>query len=96
MPPKKLSPKSSISRTRYVNDYVFECGNSVPIYDVTTMHGLNQILSHAKFNNREFGDVLYRGQAALYDSLTPSLFRAWNGRPGTLGRCDTLSFPEKS
>ena len=90
MPPKKLSPKSSISGTKYVTDYVFACGNRVPIYDVTTMHGLNQILGHVKFNNREFGDVLYRGQAALYDSLTPSLFRAWNGRPGTLGRCDTL------
>lgn len=55
------------------------------------MHGLNQILGHVKFNNREFGDVLYRGQAALYDSLTPSLFRAWNGCAGTLSRVDTLA-----
>ena len=91
MSPEKLKKNMSITGTSFVDNYTFRCGNVVPIYDVSTMHGLNQILGHLKFNNREFGDVYYRGQCKLYDSLIPSLFRKWDNEVNiTLKRSDTL------
>lgn len=89
--PSKLSSKMSVNGTSFVSQFTFSCGNTVSIYDIHSMHGLNQLLGHVKFNNREFGDVLYRGQGVLFDSLTPSLFREWKGRTGTLGRSRQLS-----
>ena len=47
-----LTSKSTAPDTKLVSEYTFECGNKVPIYDVTSMHGLNQLLGHAKFENR--------------------------------------------
>lgn len=64
-----------IAGTSYLKDYTFSCGNTVPIYDISTMAGFNQILGYAKFINKESGQVLYRGQCKLYDSIIPSLFR---------------------
>jgi hypothetical protein len=87
----KLRNNMSVSGTQFVSEHKFSCGNSVPVYDVTSMHGLNQIIGHVKFNNREYGDVFYRGQCSLYDSLVPSLFRTWDGQKGTLARGDTLA-----
>lgn len=86
-----LTTKSTAPGTKLVCDYTFACGNTVPVYDVTSMHGLNQLLGHAKFVNKEYGDVYYRGQGALYDTLIPSLFRKWDGLvAGTLARGNTL------
>lgn len=85
-----LTSKSTAPDTKLVSEYTFECGNKVPIYDVTSMHGLNQLLGHAKFENRDYGDVYYRGQNTLYNTLTPSLFRPWDGCAGKLARGNTL------
>lgn len=71
----KLSKNVSIDGVQYLEDYCFSCGESAPVFEVSTQHGLNQLLGNAKFNNREYGDVLYRGQCRLYDSITPSLMR---------------------
>ena len=41
-----------ISGSKYVDTYHFSCGNDVPIYEVHTVHALNQLIGHAKFNNQ--------------------------------------------
>lgn len=56
----------------------FSCGNNVPIYEVNTVHALNQLIGHAKFNNQSYGNVYYRGESKLHPSIIPSLFR--NGK----------------
>ena len=64
-----------IHNTEYVGDHTFKCGQVVPVYDVLNHHGFNQILGHVKFNNREYGNVYYRGENKLHDTLKPSLMR---------------------
>lgn len=65
----------SIAGTTFVDNYTFSCGKTVPIYDVSTVHALNQLIGHAKFRNQEFGNVYYRGECKLHPTLKPSLFR---------------------
>ena len=65
----------SIYGSKYVGLYHFSCGNEVPIYEVHTVHALNQLVGHAKFNNQAYGNVYYRGECELHPSLKPSLFR---------------------
>jgi hypothetical protein len=48
-------------------------GGKIPVYDVSSMHGLNQIIGHVKYNNSGNGTVLYRGQAHLHEKLIPSI-----------------------
>ncbi len=69
----------SITGTKFFKMHSFDCGNTVPIYDVTSMYGLNQIIGYAKFNNKEYGEVLYRGENRLHPGLIPSLFRKCKG-----------------
>ncbi|MCI9345727.1 MAG: FRG domain-containing protein [Lachnospiraceae bacterium] len=64
-----------IAGTEYVGEHVFVNGRSVPIYEIHTVHGLNQIIGYAKFNNNNYGNVFYRGECKLHQSLIPSLFR---------------------
>lgn len=58
---------------KYCEDYNFSCGHTVPIYEVSSVHSLNQLIGYAKFINKSFGDVYYRGECKLHDSLL--LFR---------------------
>ncbi len=74
-----LKDNLRIPGTNYYKMHEFDCGNSVPIYEVSTMYGLNQLIGHAKFNNKEYGDVLYRGETELHKGLIPSLFRGCSG-----------------
>lgn len=71
-----LSPNGCI----FTESYVFSCGHTVPVYEVSTVHALNQLVGYAKFINQSFGDVYYRGECKLHDSLLPGLLR---GRVGT-------------
>lgn len=64
-----------IRGTEYVEEYNFSNGRNVPIYEVLTVHGLNQIIGYTKFNNNNYGNVFYRGECKLHSSLIPSLFR---------------------
>lgn len=73
--PKMLPPTLTISGSQYIDTYHFSCGNNVPIYEVSTVHALNQVIGHAKFNNQSYGNVYYRGECRLHPSLKPSLFR---------------------
>lgn len=73
--PKILPKTLSINGAVFANEYHFLCGNVVPIYEVSTVHALNQLIGHAKFNNEAYGNVFYRGECKLHPSLKPSLFR---------------------
>lgn len=73
--PKMLPSTLTISGSKCAGTYHFSCGNSVPIYEVGTVHALNQVIGHAKFNNQSYGNVYYRGECTLHPSLKPSLFR---------------------
>lgn len=48
---------------------------SIPIYDVPSMHSLNQLVGYVKHINAGNGTVLYRGQCQLYPSVSPSIMR---------------------
>lgn len=73
----KLSTEASINGVQYIEDYSFSCGKTAPVFEVSTQHGLNQLLGNAKFVNREYGEVLYRGQCHLYETVMPSLIRGY-------------------
>ena len=73
--PNKLVESLSINGAKYEGTYQFICGNVVPIYEVSTVHALNQIIGYAKFINQSYGNVYYRGECKLHSSLKPSLFR---------------------
>ena len=71
----RLKHNLSIQDTSFLEMYSFKCGNTVPIYDIKSIYGLNQIIGHAKFTTKEYGEVLYRGETCLHEELIPSLFR---------------------
>lgn len=75
MPIVKLKNNLHIFGTSFVEDYTFVCGNTVPIYDIWNMTSLNQIIGHAKYNNKDYGNVFYRGECRLHKGLQSSLSR---------------------
>lgn len=70
-----LNKNLRVNDTHYVGDHTFGCGHTAPIFEVDTVHGLNQLIGHVKFNNKEYGNVYYRGECHLHDNLNPSLVR---------------------
>lgn len=70
-----MSDSLSVSGSVYCGKHSFSCGHSVPVYEITTIHALNQLIGYAKFINRSYGDVYYRGECKIHNSLMPSLFR---------------------
>lgn len=71
----KLSTSLRDQGRKYVGEHTFKNGNSVPIYEVFSVHALNQLIGYAKFINRTYGDVYYRGECRLHEELRPSIFR---------------------
>ena len=65
---------------QYSGSHIFSCGQTVPIYEVSNVHALNQLIGYAKFINQSYGDVYYRGECKLHDTLLPGLLR---GRTST-------------
>ncbi len=53
----------------------FQNGHEVGIFEVSDYRALNQIIGYAKFLNTEYGDVYYRGETELHDTLLPSIAR---------------------
>ena len=49
-----------IKGTEFVREFKFKNGHSVPMFDILSMHGLNQIIGYAKFNNKDTANVYYR------------------------------------
>ncbi len=65
--PKEMS---SIKDTRLIGHWH---NGAVPVFDVASIHGLNQIIGYVKHMNSGHGTVLYRGQAHLHPTLIPSI-----------------------
>ena len=74
--PEILTDKNTTYGARFIGFHSFVNGPKVPVYDITTMNALNQIIGHAKFGNRQYGNVYYRGVTDLYDNALPSFFRS--------------------
>lgn len=75
MEPIKLKENLTIHDAVFIKQYQFSCKYSAPLFEVTTIHAFNQIIGHAKFNNKDYGQVFYRGQCDLYETVQPSLIR---------------------
>lgn len=73
--PQVLTEKNTTYGAQFIGFHTYVNGPTVPLYDITTMNALNQIIGHAKFVNREYGNVYYRGDAELYDNALPSFYR---------------------
>ena len=61
----------TIQGTKYIGKWL---GKNVPIFDVYSMHGLNQLIGYIKFINAQEGTILYRGQCTLYEHMLPSMY----------------------
>lgn len=47
----------------------------MPVYEVTELSALNQLVSYAKYCNNEYGNIYYRGVSDLYPNVMPALMR---------------------
>lgn len=79
MPFEILKSTLSVPGIKFSGIHAFDCGNKVPIYEITSIYGLNQIIGYAKFINKGYGEVFYRGENHLHPGLIPSLFRGCVG-----------------
>lgn len=73
--PEILTDKNTTYGAQFIGSHSFVNGPKVPLYDITTMNALNQIIGHAKFGNRQYGNVYYRGVTDLYNNALPCFFR---------------------
>lgn len=71
---KVIEKNKIIGNAKYLLMHTFETGHEVPIYLIEDIHDLNQIIGYVKFINKECGDVYYRGQNKLYNTMQPSLY----------------------
>lgn len=78
--PKILTSKSTCYGVKLVQSYKFHNGPDVPMYEVSSVSGLNQLIGFAKFINRDYGEVYYRGVNKVYNTVLPALMR--NRRSG--------------
>ena len=78
-----VSDNQFVGTHDFVN-YKDSSGNliPVPIYEANSIYGLNQLVGYAKFINRDYGFVCYRGECRLHPTLIPSLYgrRSANSR----------------
>jgi len=63
--------------------FVLNDGKKINVYEIGTFHSLTQFIGSAKYRNRDYGNVFYRGQNKLYppdksypSGLVPSLYRS--------------------
>lgn len=64
-----------IQDCEYKGVHYFHTGHYAHVYEVFTFHGLNQIIGHVKFNNKQCGPIYYRGECKLHPTVLPSLLR---------------------
>lgn len=81
---KVIEPMKTIGESQYEGEHKFDNGHEVPIYRINSVHDLNQFIGYAKYLNRDYGKVYYRGQCKLYSTMTPSLYH-----DGTTARSQT-------
>lgn len=46
----------------FYKNYKFMSGHEVPMYNISSIDALSQIIGYAKFLNADYGDVFYRSQ----------------------------------
>lgn len=78
-PSKKVYPQiikdiSSPYITK-VGMHRFKNGHEVGLFEVNDYRALNQLIGYAKFLNTDYGDVYYRGEVELHETLLPSISR---------------------
>jgi hypothetical protein len=71
----RITPMMIIPDTKFVENYEFDSGNSVPIFEVFSVFGFNRIVGYLKYLNRTYANVYSRGECKLHKSLIPSLYR---------------------
>ena len=87
---KILPSNTNVAGTHFIKDFHLSCGKDVPIFEADTMHGLNQLLGKAKFINKDYGTVYYRGECSLHDSLIPSILRNKRNVSAAIQQLNTL------
>lgn len=75
MNPVILTSKSDFYGVKLDRLFQFQNGPQVPIYEVSTASSLNQLIGFAKFINRDYGEVYYRGVNKIFNTVLPSLMR---------------------
>lgn len=78
-PKKNVTPQviTSIScpNIDIVGTHRFSNGHEVTMFEVSDYRALNKLIGYAKFKNTDYGDVYYRGEVCLHDTLLPSVSR---------------------
>lgn len=69
---KKISDKISFLDCEFYKEHVFSTGSGVPVYNVYSYNGLNQIIGYAKYINPD-NKILYRGECKIHNSMRPSI-----------------------
>lgn len=85
-----ITSETRINGTKYIKDHTFASGHKVCIFEAETYHGLTQLLGKAKFVNKEYGMVMYRGECKLHDNVLPSLFRGRSNVGGAVASVNTI------
>ncbi len=71
----KLITSASSPYIQKVGEHRFLNGHEVAMFEVSDYRALNQLIGYAKFINKDYGDVYYRGEVSLHDTLLPSISR---------------------
>lgn len=72
--PETLNSQKKDNTRKYITD-VSICNSEIPLWEVWDVYGFNKIIGHAKYINRNYGKVLFRGQTNIYSSFRPSAYR---------------------
>lgn len=73
--PIVLRSDCSIEGCRFIQGFKYKTGQQVPLYELTTTGALNQLIGYAKYLNKDYGNVYYRGTDFMYDNIRPSIMR---------------------
>ena len=69
---KKIESTMIFQDSLFNRVHTFSKGYKVPIFDVFSFNGLNQVIGYAKYINQD-KKILYRGECRLHDSMRPSI-----------------------
>lgn len=69
---KKIESTVIFQDSLFNRVHTFSKGYKVPIFDVFSFNGLNQVIGYAKYINQD-KKILYRGECRLHDSMRPSI-----------------------
>ena len=71
----KIKSGLRIQDCEYKGVHYFHTGHYAHVYEVLTFYGLNQIIGHVKFNNKQCGPIFYRGECEMHPTVLPLLLR---------------------